>query len=212
MKELIEIGGAGFLIPAVFSVLVLYAARGLFGWYGHRSQHRKEFLELWEQARHQDDLWLEVAVRHWLGTYLPAHVIRLAMSQPDKSQSLIELSELWPLFRYDRDARSVGWLHKRHQTPAKFKSGRGVLLTGYFVCALLAVISGVTASRFGPQVLSGWAYGFLAVILGFLAFACLMREDTMKIGAMVGEEWLGRINRSASQAAGQSQVERGDIR
>jgi hypothetical protein len=84
-------------------------------------------------------------------------------------------------------------------------------LTGYFVCALLAVISGVTASRFGPQVLSGWAYGFLAVILGLLAFACLMREDTMKIGAMVGEEWLSRINRSASQAAGQSQVERGDI-
>jgi hypothetical protein len=90
MKELVEAGGAGFLIPAVLFAIVLYAARGLFGLHDQKSKIRREFLELWDRARSQDDLWLEVAVRHWMGAYLPAHVIRLAFEQPDKSQSLIE--------------------------------------------------------------------------------------------------------------------------
>ena len=107
MKELIEIGGIGFVIPAVLSVLVLYIARGLFGMHGRRSQARKEFLELWNDARASDDLWLEVSVRHLVGTYLPAHVVRLALAGPDKAQSLFDLAELWLLLRYDREARTV---------------------------------------------------------------------------------------------------------
>ena len=201
LNELIKMGGAGFLIPAVLSVVVLYAIRGLFGWQGQRSQHRKAFLELWDEARQQDDLWLEVAVRHWLGTYLPAHVIRLALSQPDKSLSLIELSELWPLLHYDRDARTVRWLHRRHNTPAKLRGGRFLLLAGYFASGLLAVFAIVVASTYGPHTLSGWVYGTVAVILGFVAPVCLMRDDTIKIGAAVGEEWLDRINRAAPPPA-----------
>ncbi len=201
LNELIKMGGAGFLIPAVLSVVVLYAIRGLFGWQGQRSQHRKAFLELWDEARQQDDLWLEVAVRHWLGTYLPAHVIRLALSQPDKSLSLIELSELWPLLHYDRDARTVRWLHRRHNTPSKLNIDRALLLTGYFCFAILTIVFAVAASHYGPQTFSGWVYGASAVIVGFVALICLMRDDTIKVGAAVGEAWLDRINRAAPPPA-----------
>ncbi len=104
MTELVDIGGIGFIIPVVLGLVVLHLARGLFGMHGRRHQSRKEFLELWDETRAHDDLWLETIVRHLIGTYLPAHVIRLALTCPDKVQSLFDLSELWPLLRYDREA------------------------------------------------------------------------------------------------------------
>lgn len=199
MDKIIELGGKGLLIPVVLSVLVLYAIRGLFGWHGRRSQHRKEFLELWDPARCKDDLWLEVAVRHWLGTFLPAHVIKIALSQPDKTQSLIELSELWVLFRYDRDTHTVRWLHRRHQTIEKRKVGRILLLLTYFFCALAAFFAALVTFELGPSTSSGWVYGAGTIIFGALALICLMREDTIKTCASVGDEWLDRINRSIVQ-------------
>lgn len=200
LKEIIAAGGSGYLIPVVLFVLVLYATRGLFGLHGRSSQYRKEFLELWDGARSQDDLWLEVAIRHLFGTYLPARVIRLALAQPDRSQALLHLSELWPLFRFNPDSQTVSWLHSRHQSLGKRKAGRAVLLTGYFACAVIAALSALVASRYGPSTFSGWIYGVLAVISGFLAVICLMREDTIKVAATVGEDWLIRINRAAVQS------------
>lgn len=105
IKELIEAGGSGYIIPAVLSVLVLYAVRGAFGLQGRRSQHRKEFLEMWDSSRTQDDLWLEVAVRHLFGTYLPARVIRLALAQPDTSQGLLILGSCGRCFASTRIRR-----------------------------------------------------------------------------------------------------------
>ncbi len=121
MKELVDIGGIGFIIPAVLGLVVFHIARGLFGMHGRRHQSRKEFLELWDETRAGHDLWLETIVRHLIGTYLPAHVIRLALACPDKAQSLFDLSELWPLLRYDREARTVTWLHPRHRAAEKRK-------------------------------------------------------------------------------------------
>jgi hypothetical protein len=94
VKEIIAAGGSNLLIPAVLFVLMLYVTRGLSGLHGRRSQNRKEFLELWDSTRSQDDLWLEVVVRHLFGSYLPARIIRLALAQPDKAQSLLDLGEL----------------------------------------------------------------------------------------------------------------------
>ncbi len=198
MRELLEAGGTGYLIPAVLFGLVLYVSRGLFGWHGRRSQHRKEFLELWDQTRSQDDLWLEAMIRHWLGTYLPAHVIRLAMVQPDKTQSLIDISELWPLLRYDRDTRTVAWLHRRHLTVDKRNVGRVALLTGYFASAGSSLLGAAVAANYGPGTLSGWIYGGFSVVMLFLAMVCILREDTLKVAAVAGDEWINRINRSAA--------------
>lgn len=206
MKELIEVGGSAFLIPAVLFGLVLYAIRGVFGLHGRRSQHRKEFLELWDASRSKDDLWLEVAVRHLFGTYLPARVIRLAMAQPDKSQALLDLCELWPLFRFDPDSQTVRWLHSRHETRAKRKFGRVLLLTGYFFLFILAALSAFAMFRFGPNTLSGWSYGIFAVAVGFCSVMCLMRADTIEIAATVGDDWLIRINCRANSKGPAAQI------
>lgn len=201
IKEIVEAGGSGYLIPAVLSVLVLYAIRGVFGLQGRRSQHRKEFLEMWDSSRTQDDLWLEVAVRHLFGTYLPARVIRLALAQPDTSQGLLDLTELWPLFRFDPDSQTVRWMHRRHLTQKQRQKGRYVLLAGYFGCALMAALFALVAFQSGPSAASGWVSGICAVALGFLAFICLAREDTIKVAATVGDDWLARINRSTGKPA-----------
>lgn len=201
IKEIIEAGGSGYLIPAVLFILMLYAIRGVFGLQGRRSQHRKEFLEVWDSSRAQDDLWLEVAVRHLFGTYLPARVIRLALAQPDMSQGLLDLAELWPLFRFDPDSQTVRWMHRRHLKQRQRQKGRYVLLAGYFVCALMAALSALVAFQSGPSAALGWVFGICAMVLGFLAFICLAREDTIKVAATVGDDWLARINRSAGKLA-----------
>jgi hypothetical protein len=69
LKDILEVGGAGYLVPALLLLCSLYVTRGLWGLHGRRSQHRREFLELWDSAQSKDDLWLEVAVRHLFGTY-----------------------------------------------------------------------------------------------------------------------------------------------
>ncbi len=209
MKEILDAGGAAYLMPVVLFAIVLYLCRSLFGWHGRRSQNRKEFLELWDPVRSQDDLWLEAAVRHWLGTYLPAHVIRLAMEQPDKSQSLIDLSELWPLFRYDRNARTVEWLHRRHCTLGKRKANRILLIAGYFAAAMSAIFAALIASHYGHESSFGWITGIFTLILGCLAFICLIKDEAVKNAVVVGDEWVERINRSASPSGTRS---RGDDR
>lgn len=200
MKEILAVGGSGLLIPVVLAVLVLYTVRGAFGLHGRRSQHRKEFLELWDVTRIRDDLWLEVAVRHLCGAYLPAHIIRLALEQPDKSQSLFDLAELWPLFRFDPDSKNVRWESKRHETLDKRRAGRKILLIGYFVSAMLAALCALAAFKSGPNTFSGWMYGICAVVTGFVAILCLMRDDIIKVAVAVGDEWLTRINRTANSA------------
>lgn len=200
MKELVDIGGIGLIIPGVLGIVVLHLARGLFGMHGRRSQSRKEFLELWDEARARDDLWLETIVRHLIGTYLPAHVIRLALTCPDKVQSLLDLSELWPLMQYDRETKKVKWLDDDNCDIARRKRGRIYLYLGYFVCAMAAFLLAVSAAKSGPQSVGGWVFSVLAVVLGSLAFFLLLRDNTMKVAVTVGDEWINRINASAAPA------------
>lgn len=209
LDKILEMGGQGFFIPAVLSVLVLYATRGLFGLHGRRSQHRKDFLELWDSARSQDDFWLEVVVKHLIGVYLPAHVIRLALAQPNRSDALFELAELWPLWRYRPDSEKVEWLNRHHQVISKRKAIRKMILIAYFACAGIAVSAAVAASYFGHGTFSGWLYGAFAVIMAVAAIGCVLRDETMRIAVEIGDDWVERINRSASPSGIRS---RGDDR
>lgn len=199
MKELIAAGGAAYLMPAVLFALVLYAVRGLSGLHGRRSQQRKDFLDLWSDPRSQDDVWLEVAVRHLFGTYLPSHVIRLALAQPDKAQSLLDLSELWPLLRYDPDSQTVDWRLTRHATKTRRRLSRAVLFVLYVVLWVAALGAAWVASKLGHGAITGWVYGVDALLLGFLGLVCLVREDSVKTAAKVGDAWVTRINGTAAQ-------------
>ena len=198
MKELLEAGGVGYLIPGVLAVLVLYLLRGVFSLYTHKSGARKEFLELWERSRSEDDVWLEVAVRHWVGTYLPAHVIRLALAQPDKAQSLFELSELWTFLRYDRATQTVRWCSSRLVTWERKKAGHWMWLVVYLVCMGGAIWYGVAAFNMVEVNGTRWVYSAGALSFFFFALVAMMREDSRKTIATCGEEWIARINGAAA--------------
>lgn len=197
MKEILEAGGTDFLLPAVLFLLMLYAIRGVFGLHGRRGQHRREFLELWDTARAEDDLWLEVSVRHLFGAYLPARVIRLAMEQPDRSRALLDLSELWDLFVFNRGDETVQWRATVSSWVARSRWGRWLCLAAYFGCAAIAVFSAVLAAHFGHASFAGWVYGVCAVVVGFVAFLCLSHEETAKTATHAGERWIALINRTA---------------
>ena len=198
MKEILEAGGSGFLLPTVLFVLVLYVAKGVFGLHGRRSQHRREFLELWDKARSADDLWLEVSIRHLFGTYLPARVIRLALDQADRSRSLADLSEFWDLLVFDPVDQTVRWKHTLSSRLARSRWGRAFCFAGYFACAIAAVISSVVAARYGHTSVVGWVYGVFALVIGFAAFLCLSQEETIKSATQAGTRWILLINCPAS--------------
>lgn len=196
-KDIVDAGGSGLLVPAVLFVLMLYGARALFSLHGRRGQHRKEFLELWDSNRLKDDLWLEVSIRHLFGTYLPAHVIRLALSRPDRAQSLLDLAELWPLFRFDADALAVSWRRTLGRTAKGMKVERLFWLTAYIALACVAVLSALVAARSEPASFSTWTFGFFTVAMAGVALHCLDKEESVRVAASSGSAWLGRINSAA---------------
>ena len=59
------------------------------------------------------------------------------------------------------------------------------------------LLAAVVAAHHGPGTLSGWIYGSLSVVMLFLAMVCILRENTLKVAAVAGDEWINRINRSA---------------
>jgi hypothetical protein len=198
MKELLAAGGSAFLIPAVLFGLILYATRGLFGLHGRRSQQRKEFLQLWTGAQDKDDLWLEVAIRHLFGTYMPAHVIRLALDQSDKNQALRDLSELWPLLRFDAATNTASWRSRTNRRYSYRRLKRYALLSSYFLLLLVAAASALIAIHSPVGSLASWAYWINAVLLVVVAFICLEKAETASVAERAGEAWLARINRPSA--------------
>lgn len=196
IKDVIDAGGPSLLIPVVLFALLFYAVRGLFGLHGRRSQHRREFLEQWDPKRFDDDLWLEVTIRHLYGTALPAHVIRTAFEHPHTSQALADLSDLWPFFNYDPETRTVRWQHRRHRHPTV----RGLLrhwpVARYFLFAAAAVAGVYLATN--VQGLNQWIFSIFAIITGSAAFLSLWHGEAEKAAAAVGEPWIRRINGGTS--------------
>ncbi|UHQ23825.1 hypothetical protein LVB77_03690 [Lysobacter sp. 5GHs7-4] len=197
LEEVIKAGGGSYLIFGVVAALAFYAIRGLFGLQTRRGQHRREFLELWSDGRPRDALWMQVAVRHLYGSHLPSPVIQLALARPDSSQALSDLSELWDLLVYDGSTRKVRWRRASHSTMARRKLLRVGLLLAYLVCALFAVFCGYVSARFGPYTLNGWVYGFCGAVVGFMAYICITKEDSVAVAVRVGDAWVNRINRAA---------------
>lgn len=198
IKDVVAAGGAGLLIPAVLFALLLYATRGLFGLHGRRSQHRREFLDIWDPKRADDDIWLEVTVRHLCGTSLPAHVIRTALKHPHSTQALNELSELWQFFDYDPETRHVRWAHARHRRAFRRQLSRYWPFVRYMLLAFAAM--GALYAAPHAKGFAQWVCGFLATIFGVGAFLNLWFGDAEATAAKVGEAWIARINGAPSSS------------
>ncbi|WP_101927267.1 MULTISPECIES: hypothetical protein [Luteimonas] len=197
IKDVIAAGGAGFLIPVVLFALLLYAVRGLFGLHGRRSQHRREFLEHWDTKRVDDDLWLEVTIRHLYGTHLPAHIIRSALAHPHTSQALLDLSELWDFFDYDPQTRAVAWKHRRHHNAKTRSLLRHWPTLRYFLLAGVGAFAAYLATRVGG--FNQWAFAILAMVMIAAAFLSLWHGEALRVAATVGESWIKRINAESAQ-------------
>lgn len=200
MKELLAVGGSAFLIPAVLFGLILYATRGLFSLHGRRSQQRKEFLELWTGAQDKDDLWLEVAIRHLFGTYMPAHVIRLALNQSDNNQALRDLSELWPLLCFDDAAKTARWRNRVNGSYWYRKFKRYALLSCYVLLPLVAAAMALIAIHSPVGSLASWTYWINAILLLVVAFICLEKSETAAVAERAGDAWLARFNSTGASA------------
>lgn len=196
IKDVVAAGGAGLLIPAVLFALLLYATRGLFGLHGRRSQHRREFLDIWDPKRADDDIWLEVIARHLCGTSLPAHVIRTALKHPHSTQALNELSELWQFFDYDPETRQVRWARARHRRAFRRQLSRYWPFVRYMLLAFAAM--GMLYVAPHAKGIAQWVCGLLTTIFGVGAFANLWFGDAEATAAKVGEAWIARINDASS--------------
>src|SRR5690349_11411271 len=92
IPELLAAGGPGALIPIALAAGAMYLVNGLLGLEHRRAERRHQFLELWPKRAEADELWSQVALRHFTGEYLPQAVVNAALALPDKAIALIELA------------------------------------------------------------------------------------------------------------------------
>jgi hypothetical protein len=86
--------GPGFVVPAACLLIAAWLVKLAFDAHTSSRQSRRDFLELWRGLDQGDDMALEVTVRHLLGTYLPATVIRGVLALPFPTQRLVRLDSI----------------------------------------------------------------------------------------------------------------------
>ena len=200
IEKLLDVGGQQLILPILIAIAGLYAARGLSGVHTRLAQRRKEFLELWNSDRSSDDLWLQVAIRHLYGCYLPASVIRRIMRWPDAAESLLAISELWPMLMVDVQSDRVQWKSSRHERVGNIWLERLLMLGCYFVFATLALVVATVALRSEALSVAAVSYAVIAISLGIASLASLARDDRLGGASKQGPELLRRINGDESDA------------
>jgi hypothetical protein len=188
IEELLQASGGALLVPLAVLLATTAVAKGLFSLHRSRSQNRKEFLELW-RGEQPDDLWTEIAVRHLVGEYLPASIIRQLRASPQAGRALGEIAESWPLLEMDDETGDVRWLKSRYASPTKRKGWRRGFNAGYFVLFGVGLFVGyllfVTSKPF-PALY--WIYPIAGILLGL---SCLHHADRLKTADRAVPRWLG---------------------
>lgn len=192
LSKLLEITEHRLLIPLVLIAAATALAKAVFGMHRFRSQDRKEFLELWASRRSGDDLWMEVAVRHQFGEYLPASLIRSLMSAPQAGRALLDVSTIWALLDHNDETGEVHWRNKRHRNRTWRNIERYALNTGYFLLMGTALILGYLLAKASEG--GTFSAGTLWVLVGaliILAFAALGKADVLGTAEKAAPRWLG---------------------
>ena len=200
IEQLLSAGGQQLLLPVLIALGGLYAARGLFGLHGRMGQRRRDFIELWSSERAQDDLWLQVVVRHLFGCYLPAPVIRKVMGWPDAAASLLAIAVIWPMLALDPDTKAVSWKRKRYENPRVVRIERFVVFSAYVALASVAVLAGFTSFRSPALSLPAISFAITALALGGVSLVCLMRYDSLEAAYKHGPDLLARLNSPGTPA------------
>ena len=200
IEKLLDVGGQQLILPILIAIAGLYAARGLLGVHTRLAQRRKEFLELWNSDRMSDDLWLQVAMRHLYGRYLPASVIRRVMGWPDAAEALLAISEFWPMLKVDVQTNNVQWKNARYERVRNIWLERILMLGCYFFLGMLALVAATVSFRSEALSITAVSYAVIAISLGIVSLASLARDDQLGDAIKRGHELLRRINGDESDA------------
>lgn len=208
MDEILKGLGTWALVPMASIALAGYALSMIVGLHRTRSQQRTEFLTLWRGVDQMDDMSLEVAVRHLCGTYLPGKVIRRICRLDDCANGVFEVSQLWPLFKYDAQRGAVAWAQPEYGTKAKLAAKQRWCTAGYFALSILSLLFIAGALGGEPTKVLPWLCGINALLFGFLAFSLLVKGETLGLARKIGERWLIMLDDLGSQPSQEADHER----
>lgn len=194
IRELIEAGGPGALVPVVFAAGVMYLANWLLGLEHRRSERRRQFLELWPKRLENDELWSQVALRHLTGEYLPQSLVNVVMTQSDKALGLIELASVWDyLTLTPGNTPQLRWKRQWNEHPYRRRLSRVAFNLSYFVVSWIAAWLLLGAAR-APLTPLTWLWGFGGLAAGLTAFLLLVQDHRLKTASDVAPRWILRIN------------------
>ncbi|WP_036165447.1 hypothetical protein [Noviluteimonas dokdonensis] len=187
LSELIEANG-NLLVPLALLVAIATLAKGIFGLHRSRSADRKDFLELW-RGDHPDDLWLEVAVRHLVGEYMPAPIIRMLWAGPQAGRALMEVAECWPLFEFDPATNGVRWRSTRYSTSRKRFWWRATYWAAYLISMGIALLLALPliGERGAGASLVPWVFVLAGAVVGL---SCAYQADRLATASKSGPKWL----------------------
>lgn len=192
LEEIVESVGPGMVVPAVIVTIAGYAISMFTGIHRTKSQQRLEFLSEWREGNVDDDMALEVTVRHLCGEYLPASVIRKVCKVDHCAADLLQLAKIWSLFKYDRAIRSVSWANPKYG--AGLRSRQLLYTAGYFAAALMMFAFLAIAIAQGPKSVLAWICGLNAALFPILALSSLAKAEVFALAEKYGQGWLERLN------------------
>jgi hypothetical protein len=187
IQELLEASHGALLVPLALLVALAVLAKGTFSLHRSKSQNRKEFLELW-RGEHPDDLWLEVAVRHLVGEYMPAALIRSLRTSPQAGRALIEVAECWPLLEVDDETGQVRWRHAWCSTARRRKWVRRACWFGYYTGVGSGLFEAFALAQAKLPLISGWIVPVASIVFGIW---CAWHAERLNAAQRSVPRWLG---------------------
>ena len=187
--------GGPFVVPLALLGVVAWSVKHLFDLAASRRQHRRDFMDAWDPAKCNDDMRLEVLVRHLVGEFIPAPVIRAAIEVGYPSQTLLDLAAIWSELRFDPDTgelvvKSVHLASKRVRAALRL-----IWAIAYVACAVATWQLAKWASSLGSAEPLAWLAWFGAASLAIMALASLGKGDSVKKLAETGLPTVARLNR-----------------
>ncbi|MFT3762939.1 MAG: hypothetical protein QM761_10130 [Pseudoxanthomonas sp.] len=193
-EQLLSLLGKPFVLPAAFLLIGAWTINKLSVLHDSRRRNRIEFLDRWQSVDDMDDMRLEVTMRHLVGTYLPADIIRKISRTPFPTQTLLDLVAIWPLVRFDHLTGQLNWKKQEFGDPVVRRWLRVVMMLGYVVLALIAVFFFYLAVGTDPSRPTAWISGLNTLMFVVLAGSCLARFDTLGDIGKHGATLIARIN------------------
>jgi hypothetical protein len=190
LQELLEFGGRQLIAPIALAVIATWFVRTLFSVHRTKSQHRRDFLELWPTVQAPDDLWIEVAIRHLYGEHLPAAVIRSLQRASQPALALRQISSAWALLAMDDETNEIRWRSRSHQSSGSRAWMTLGLALLYWVLMIVAVALAIVLLNIELMGVMHTFWG-VPIMLGGFGMQALIESETLAEADKAVPRWLG---------------------